>query len=1617
MGSTYTYTQSQLTAMTTALANANSDYNAGDYADANAALLQYYQAQVTGDPSSNRGYAQAAIDVINNVGSGAVANLNVQNAVGASAYTDQFKSNISLSLATQDLSQITGNNDLMPTLAQVADEHATVFGELGIPIENWGGTAFEAVGDNYINAAGYTANPAELSQIQSTNFTNLPVSTITDAYNNLYGAGFSALGQLNLPADVMGALNMSGLGVKIDAQYGTDLVPLTPPPGGLTPLGFLDTGNGTYQLAETNASTGTTSTVSYSATGVPLSTTTTSGTPLPASFDGLSILSVSANPADAELLLQTPNGGASSFLLPASDLLNIQTGMPNGVLTTNGNQDSLLIDLDNATIDASGSGNYILALGTGAMVNAGTGSNTILLAANSDSASASNAAIIVAAGISNVTLTGNNDIDTTGTSSFVLSGNDDTDNATGGTITTIAGDTGEVITGSGFSLNASAGEFNGTVTGSNNSFSLDANSGSTLSLSGTGNTAVTVGNTIQLVGASSSATISGADTVDLEAANQKLILDTTGDTIDTIANDTGETITGSSLTLDGSGLLSGVVTGANDTFNLSANSGSTLGLSGTGDVANSIGNMIQLDGASSSATISGADTVDLEAANQKLILDTAGDTIDTIANDTGETITGSSLTLDGSGLFTGVVTGANNFFNLATSSGSNITLSGTDGGADDVHASGDAVTLASNTQLDITGTGDLNVQENGDSLGISEGGNTIDAGAGESVYITNTDGVADTVNASGDAVGGTTANGQATGITMASDVQVNVVGGDNTISMTTGDTLGAYGGGNMINAGAGEEVYLSDTGGTYDLVTASNDATGIDLAASADANVSGSNDTINMTTGDSLGSYGGGNTINAGAGENVYLSGTGSAVDAVNASNDAAGITLAANVDANVGGSDNTINLNTGDALAAYGGGDTINAGAGEEVSLLYTGGTFDLVNASNDATGIDLAIGAEANVSGDNNTINMVAGDALGAYGGGNTINAGAGESVYLGSTGSVADQVIASNDAAGITLAVGVDANVVGNDDTISMATDDIVGVYGLENTIDAGAGDGMYLSDTGSTSDLVNVSNDAAGIDLAASAQANVVGSDNTISMATGDTLGAYGGGDTINAGAGNEVYLGSTSGTFDSVNASNDATGIDLAASANANVVGGDDTIRMATGDTLGAYGGGDTINAGAGNEVYLGSTGGTFDSVNASNDATGIDLGAGANANVSGSDDVINVTAGDVLGAYGNDNAINAVAGDNATIDGNGNTLDVSGTAGGGGYNVTGQDDIVDATDQGIELSSDDSLTVDGSRDLIGGGSGDTFTVNGTDDDINATDSSIIFDGSDAGDTLSGEGNTWSDPDDDDGGYYGYGLTSWQGRGATAAQMAAAQKKSGASGSVYENASWADKTVTWSFASASGSNAITNAAEQAAVEQAFKAWAAASGLTFEEASAGTASDIEVGFGDLNTATSNTIGLTHYTYAGGELQAGVQVQLESPGQAPLTTDASGQLMYASTGASFEQVALHEIGHALGLADNDVTGSVMNMVLGTSNSTLDATDIANIQELYSGSMAGTSSSGSGIAAQSTAQLHQLLQAMASFDAGSGVADTVAPSLQDLAQTGYLSIGPSQAHLAHAV
>jgi predicted Zn-dependent protease len=176
--------------------------------------------------------------------------------------------------------------------------------------------------------------------------------------------------------------------------------------------------------------------------------------------------------------------------------------------------------------------------------------------------------------------------------------------------------------------------------------------------------------------------------------------------------------------------------------------------------------------------------------------------------------------------------------------------------------------------------------------------------------------------------------------------------------------------------------------------------------------------------------------------------------------------------------------------------------------------------------------------------------------------------------------------------------------------------------------------------------------------------------------------------------------------------------------------------------------------------------------------------------------------------------------------------------------------------------------------------------------------------------------------------------------------------------------WASSTITWSFAPGPTTGATPVSAaiaqkEQAVVERAMQTWAQASGLNLQEVADTGNADLMIGWGDLDTATSNMLGFTSVPQTDGVLQAGGVVLLEDPGETALTTNAEGQLMYAGTDATFYQVALHEIGHALGLGDDSDPNSVMYYALGADNTTLDATDLAAIHQLYGTASASASAS----------------------------------------------------------
>jgi predicted Zn-dependent protease len=178
---------------------------------------------------------------------------------------------------------------------------------------------------------------------------------------------------------------------------------------------------------------------------------------------------------------------------------------------------------------------------------------------------------------------------------------------------------------------------------------------------------------------------------------------------------------------------------------------------------------------------------------------------------------------------------------------------------------------------------------------------------------------------------------------------------------------------------------------------------------------------------------------------------------------------------------------------------------------------------------------------------------------------------------------------------------------------------------------------------------------------------------------------------------------------------------------------------------------------------------------------------------------------------------------------------------------------------------------------------------------------------------------------------------------------------------FEGPLWSSKTITWTFASSNLSTTgpqfsdffTGETAYEAVVEQAFATWAAVAGFNFVYVPTDSASvDIRVGWGNFAANGLGEIGQASFSYSGDVMSPDTLVQLEDPANVPLVADSGviGGLVYSSIASTLFQVALHEIGHALGMAHSTDPAAVMYPASqGVPNQTLDASDIAGIQALY--------------------------------------------------------------------
>ena len=245
---------------------------------------------------------------------------------------------------------------------------------------------------------------------------------------------------------------------------------------------------------------------------------------------------------------------------------------------------------------------------------------------------------------------------------------------------------------------------------------------------------------------------------------------------------------------------------------------------------------------------------------------------------------------------------------------------------------------------------------------------------------------------------------------------------------------------------------------------------------------------------------------------------------------------------------------------------------------------------------------------------------------------------------------------------------------------------------------------------------------------------------------------------------------------------------------------------------------------------------------------------------------------------------------------------------------------------------------------------------------------------------------------------------------------------------FEGAKWNSNVITWSLATSSGTagspfSDYMGLQDNVLVAQAFQAWGAATGLTFEQVEDSGQSDIRIGWGSFNTSSSGVLGYTSYIEQAGQMQPGVIIRLEDPSETSLAEGTDNTLTYTGTQTSLYQVILHEIGHALGLADNGDPNSVMYYQALANNDTLDSNDLLGIRVLYDGATAPTLASqannvsaaqtvsnssmrvcthGTGFSCSSiNSMLQQLIQAGAAAQAEAAAATSFVPQASQIAPT----------------
>ena len=133
-----------------------------------------------------------------------------------------------------------------------------------------------------------------------------------------------------------------------------------------------------------------------------------------------------------------------------------------------------------------------------------------------------------------------------------------------------------------------------------------------------------------------------------------------------------------------------------------------------------------------------------------------------------------------------------------------------------------------------------------------------------------------------------------------------------------------------------------------------------------------------------------------------------------------------------------------------------------------------------------------------------------------------------------------------------------------------------------------------------------------------------------------------------------------------------------------------------------------------------------------------------------------------------------------------------------------------------------------------------------------------------------------------------------------------------------------------------------------IRRAFDRWEAATNIDFQEVADSFANDIRVGFARLDGAAGAQLGEAWQITWQATPVTPVRMEVAFDDDEPWVWE-NGRIVEASSGVPFYVVALHEIGHAIGLDHYEGEAAVMNSLMTGSMTDLFPSDLAGIQALY--------------------------------------------------------------------